>query len=341
MEKVFPHHTYIWFFSHHSPNPSTVRPLFHHLPPLHIRQWFFFFCLQEVFETLLAQVGRVCFITFMNHHRSQLQVAERLLAALIVATKQRLLRNAYRARYENPLFHFFFLILGLDWAMCHPRRHAPTQIMLPTAGVRLEFGAPNFWLLLFFFLLCEVLQCLHSSKKTKDGTITSWRPRWCECDHSKKLSGSCCLRVRCVGHVTFHRSALVCSVRCRAAAKVINEHSTMPKPFPHFSKKILAPCSIFASSFSFWYLHKPCSLLTNCKAFLRFSVFHFLYFFNDLVLQSFICSALYFELAFSRILKIFLSFVQHLSFLTCVLPSSFQLRQTFQLRIPPGTAGNT
>ena len=42
-------------------------------------------------------------VTFINYHRSQLPVAEGLFAALIVTTKQRLLRNAYRARNENLL----------------------------------------------------------------------------------------------------------------------------------------------------------------------------------------------------------------------------------------------
>ena len=69
----------------------------------------FSFCLQRIVETHLAHVGPVRFFTFINYHRSQLPIAEGLFAALVVTTKQQLLRNAYRARYENPLFHFFLL----------------------------------------------------------------------------------------------------------------------------------------------------------------------------------------------------------------------------------------
>ena len=52
---------------------------------------FFSFCLQVFIETLLTQVGRVCFITFIQHHRRQLPIAEGLVAALVVTTKQRVL----------------------------------------------------------------------------------------------------------------------------------------------------------------------------------------------------------------------------------------------------------
>ena len=54
LEKILPHSTYIWFFSHHSPNPSTVRLFLHNLSPLHICQCFFTFCLQRIVETSLA-----------------------------------------------------------------------------------------------------------------------------------------------------------------------------------------------------------------------------------------------------------------------------------------------
>ena len=63
------------------------------------------FCLQVFVETLLTQVGRLCFISFIDQHRSQLPVAEGLLAALIVTTKQRLLWNAHRTRYETYFLH--------------------------------------------------------------------------------------------------------------------------------------------------------------------------------------------------------------------------------------------
>ena len=110
-----------------------------------------------------------------------------------------------------------------------------------------------------------------------------------------------------------------------------------PNHFLTLIKIFLAHCGLFASSFSFWYM----LLAYQLQGFFLLFVFHFLYFCNDFVLQSIMCSTLYFELAFNRTLEYFLSFVQHLYFLTCVLPSSFQLRQTFQLRIPPGPAGNT
>ena len=68
---------------------------------------------------------RVCFITFINHHRSQLPVTEGLLAALIVTTKQRPLRNAQRARYEGSPFHFFLLRTLL------PLLHNPAFPLIP------------------------------------------------------------------------------------------------------------------------------------------------------------------------------------------------------------------
>ena len=104
--EMIPHPTQIWLFPHHVPHSSPVRLLFHHLPPLHIWQWFFSFCLQVFLETLLTQVGRVCFIAFIHHYRRQLPVAGGLFTALSVTTKQRLLRNACRPRYENPFFLF-------------------------------------------------------------------------------------------------------------------------------------------------------------------------------------------------------------------------------------------
>ena len=49
--ELFPHPTQIWLFPHHFPHASPKRLLFHSLPPLHICQWFFSFCLQVVVET--------------------------------------------------------------------------------------------------------------------------------------------------------------------------------------------------------------------------------------------------------------------------------------------------
>ena len=43
LEKVFPHPTYIWFFSHHSPNPSAVRFFLHNLV-------FLFFAFRELLK---------------------------------------------------------------------------------------------------------------------------------------------------------------------------------------------------------------------------------------------------------------------------------------------------
>ena len=46
-EKVFPHSSYVLFFSCHFPKHSTMRLLPHELSPLPICQWFFSFCLQR------------------------------------------------------------------------------------------------------------------------------------------------------------------------------------------------------------------------------------------------------------------------------------------------------
>ena len=56
--KVFPRSTYVWFFSHQFPKPSTVRLSSSEISPLPICQWFFSFCLQRLVVTLLAQIGR-------------------------------------------------------------------------------------------------------------------------------------------------------------------------------------------------------------------------------------------------------------------------------------------
>ena len=109
LEKIFPHPTQMWFCPHRCPHSSSIRLLFHHLPPLHICQWFFSFCLQVFIETLLMQVGRMCFISFIHHCRRQLPIAEGLFVALFVTTKQGLWRNAHRAWYAGPLFLLFML----------------------------------------------------------------------------------------------------------------------------------------------------------------------------------------------------------------------------------------
>ena len=58
----------------------------------------------------------------------------------------------------------------------------------------------------------------------------------------------------------------------------------------------LIPCSLFASSFSLWYIHKSCSFTAICKASSVFVCSIFFYFFNDFILQSFTRSVLHAEL---------------------------------------------
>ena len=72
--EMLPHPTQRWFFPHHFPHSSPIRLRFHNLPPLHICQWFFSFCLQLFVETLLTQVGRVCFIAFIYRRELPLRV---------------------------------------------------------------------------------------------------------------------------------------------------------------------------------------------------------------------------------------------------------------------------
>ena len=87
--EMFPHPTQIWFFSHLFPHSSPIRLLFHNMPPVHICQWFFAFCLQVFVETHLTQVGRICFSAFIHHYRRQLQTAENLFGALSVPASTR------------------------------------------------------------------------------------------------------------------------------------------------------------------------------------------------------------------------------------------------------------
>ena len=110
LEKVFPHPENIWFFSHHSPNPSTSRLFLHNLSPLPICHRFFSFCLQVFVETFLTQVGRICFNSFINHHRSQLPIAECLFAALIVTTVAEHLPRSVR-KTSLPLLHAPYSLL--------------------------------------------------------------------------------------------------------------------------------------------------------------------------------------------------------------------------------------
>ena len=98
------------------------------------------------------------------------------------------------------------------------------------------------------------------------------------------------------------------------------------------------PCSLFASSFSFWYIHKSCFFSAICKTSSVFVLSKFLYFFNDLILQSFTRSVLHSGLAFDHILD--LSFVQHLYFTTYVLTPPFQVDWAFPPRFPSGPASN-
>ena len=83
LEKVFPHPTQNTVLS---PSFSTSLRDTPSIPPpvssAHLTA-FFSFCLQVFLETLLTQVGRICFISFINHHRRQLPIAEGLLAALM------------------------------------------------------------------------------------------------------------------------------------------------------------------------------------------------------------------------------------------------------------------
>ena len=46
--------SYVLFFSHHFPKPSTMRLFLHKLKPLPLCQWFVTFCLQGLVVTLLA-----------------------------------------------------------------------------------------------------------------------------------------------------------------------------------------------------------------------------------------------------------------------------------------------
>ena len=90
-QKCSSHSSYILFFSHHFPKPSTMRFLPRELSPLPICQWFSSFGLQRIVVAFLACSGRVRFLTFPYHHRRQLPEAEGVFATLIVTTKQRLL----------------------------------------------------------------------------------------------------------------------------------------------------------------------------------------------------------------------------------------------------------
>ena len=112
LEKVFLHLPYIVLFPSFSksfhgtpsfPPPASIA----HLTMV------FSFCLQGFVETLLAQVGRVFFITFMNHHRRQLSVADRLLAALLATAKQHFMRDPNRTWYECNLINYRWLLLRL------------------------------------------------------------------------------------------------------------------------------------------------------------------------------------------------------------------------------------
>ena len=81
------HPTQVWFFLHHFRQSFRDTPSFP--PPV--------------------STARLCFISFINHHRRQLPVAEGLFAALIVATKHQLLRNTDCTRYKAQFFRFFLI----------------------------------------------------------------------------------------------------------------------------------------------------------------------------------------------------------------------------------------
>ena len=98
--KVFPHSSVrIVLFPSFSKAFHNSLFFLRKLIPLPICQCVFSFCLQRIVVTLLAKIGRVWFLTFLYHHRRKLPDPEGLLA-LIVKTKQWLLRNTDRARYE-------------------------------------------------------------------------------------------------------------------------------------------------------------------------------------------------------------------------------------------------
>ena len=59
LAEMFSHFSYVEFFSHHFPQPSTMRLVLHKLIPLPIRLCFFLFFFQMLVVTLLANIGRV------------------------------------------------------------------------------------------------------------------------------------------------------------------------------------------------------------------------------------------------------------------------------------------
>ena len=185
------------------------------------------------------QVGRECFITFINHYRRQLPMAEGLFAALLVTAKQgalteRLPRSVRKSSLLLPqILYSFLLSHSLSASPSGPNLHSPSSIFLASS---------------------QPGQAISSSF---------------------------------LGFLTL--------------------------------------CSLFASSFSFWYIHESCSFAANCKA---SSVF--------LCSNSVICQLIWsciLSLALSctlslpsiAFLEYFLSFVQHLYFTTYVLTPSFQV----------------
>ena len=100
--------------------------------------------------------------------------------------------------------------------------------------------------------------------------------------------------------------------------------------FPsHFLIFSCFPSALQSSCFISFILISPpiVLLLHHFQSFFCLLVIHFLYFLNDMIMQSLIYSSLH--LAFDRISKYFGSFIQHLNFLTCVLTCSFQLHRPF------------
>ena len=207
---MLPHHHTDMVLPHHFPRSSTIRLLFHQLSPLHVCQRHFFFCLQVFVETLLTQVSRVCFITFIQHHRHQLPTAEGLFALKLRTLCFSHIMLCFFGFHSN---HFPFRTSDLLSLVEHPSSSSRE--------------------LCFYLLVAAFAIQVHESAIRHDNDFGT----------SASLSGS---RLHSLSTV-FVASSLV-------------GHSDL------FLGSFLAPCSLYASSFSFWYILKSCSFSANCEA---------------------------------------------------------------------------